>query len=226
MCGRFTLRTPAAELVDFFELADPPAGVLGPPRYNIAPTQPIAIVRCLEPAGPRRLALARWGLVPAWSKEVRSSAPMINARAETAAEKPSFRSALRRRRCLIPTDGFYEWRAEGKKKQPLYIRMRDGRPFAFAGLWERWTGADGAEIESCAVLTTAANALMRTIHDRMPVILPPGRYGDWLTPAERTPTMLAELLVPYDPDLMDATLVGTRVNNVKNDDADCLTPLE
>lgn len=167
MCGRFTLRVPAAELVEIFRLLRRPDVQ---PRYNIAPTQPVAVVRRIDRG--RELSMLRWGLVPSWAKDPKIGARMINARAETVATKPAFRTALRRRRCLVPADGFYEWaKSAGGTKQPHYITRRDGRPFAFAGLWESWDGPDGSSIESCTIVTTEANDLVGRIHDRMPVIL-------------------------------------------------------
>ncbi|MBI5758349.1 MAG: SOS response-associated peptidase, partial [Planctomycetales bacterium] len=173
MCGRFTLRTPADELSELFSatLRD---GLLLSPRYNIAPSQLVACVR-QPPEGQRELVTLRWGLVPSWAKDAKIGYSLINARSETVANKPAFRSPFRRRRCLIPADGFFEWQAVpgSKTKQPHYITLQGGQPFAFAGLWERWIGPDGNPLESCSIITTEPNELMKTIHNRMPVILPP-----------------------------------------------------
>jgi putative SOS response-associated peptidase YedK len=223
MCGRFTLHASPEAVADLLELAAPP--ILAP-RYNIAPTQPVGIVRVEGRGGPRRWALVHWGLIPAWSKDPGIGARMINARAETVAEKPSFRAAWRRRRCLVPADGFYEWQRGEKGKQPFYIRRPDQALFAFAGLWERWVGADGSELESCTVLTTEPNALMAAIHNRMPVILEPADFADWLghggdaTPQELE--KLQHLLRPYPAELLEAVPVSRYVNNPRHEGAACI----
>ena len=222
MCGRFILKTPAQDLAETFGATlFPPLA----PRYNIAPTQPVLIVRASVEAGAREASMVRWGLVPSWSKEIRS-APLINARSETAATKPSFRSAFRRRRCLIPTDGFYEWRAEGKRRQPLHIRLRDSRSFAFAGLWESWQAPDGEIVESCVILTTEANELMRTIHDRMPVILDPTDYEPWLDPTAQQSESVQPLLRQFPAERMEAYEVATVVNNARNETPACIDPAQ
>jgi putative SOS response-associated peptidase YedK len=219
MCGRYTLTTPYQMLKELFELGDIPAEV--GPRFNIAPTQQVAAIPN-EPA--RRLALFRWGLVPFWAKDPKIGSQMINARAETVAEKPAFRNALRKRRCLILADGFYEWRKEGARKTPTYIRLSSHRPFAFAGLWESWKAPDGSSLLSCAIITTSANELMKPIHDRMPVILPPERQSVWLDPAEQDASLLTSLLAPFDSSRMEAYPVSTRVNSPANDAPDLLVP--
>jgi putative SOS response-associated peptidase YedK len=216
MCGRFTLTTPGEVLAEAFGLDTEPALA---PRYNIAPTQPLAAVR-QGPDGRRSLVLLRWGLLPSTTRE--TERPLINARAETVARLPSFRDAFRARRCLVPADGFYEWKAGGPRKQPVHIRFADRRPFAFAGLWEpRTRGPEGETSGSCALLTTEPNSLMREIHDRMPVILPPDHYAGWLDPASR-PAELAALLRPHPADAMEARTVGTFVNNARNEGPECL----
>ena len=220
MCGRFLLFSDGSSLASHFGLAGFPELA---PRYNIAPTQPVAAVRAGE-AG-RELVRLRWGLVTPWAKDAKV-AP-INARAETAAEKSMFRAALRKRRCLVPASGFYEWLALAgqKQKQPYCFRPIDERPWAFAGLWERWQGPDGP-IESCAILTTEANELVRPVHDRMPVILPERHFGGWLDPLAQDAAELLPLLRPYPADAMRAYPVGLLVSNPRNDLPECLAPME
>ncbi len=220
MCGRFTLRTNAASLVGQFA-ADLPFDV--PLRYNIAPTQLVASVRIQPDEAARQWQMVRWGLIPSWAKEASIGNRMINARAETVADKPAFRSAWRRRRCLIPADGYYEWQKTGKSKQPYYIRMQDDVPFAMAGLWERWTNPEKGEIvESCTIITTDANELTRPVHDRMPVILNAADYEMWLDPRLPSPDPLRELLRPFDSHAMRADPVDTYVNSPRNDGPRCI----
>lgn len=193
-----------------------------PPRYNIAPTQKLLCAR-REPADQRRhAALLHWGLVPSWADDPKIGNRMINARADGIADKPSFRNAFKKRRCLVLADGYYEWKTEGKQKQPYYFRMRDERPFAFAGLWECWSKDAGPPLESVTIITTEANELSRAVHDRMPVILDAADYDRWLDPSYYDRDELLKLLVPYDAPLMQAEPVSTHVNNVRNDDAGCL----
>jgi putative SOS response-associated peptidase YedK len=221
MCGRFTsLLTPDLLAAIFDILAPPPL----PPRYNIAPTQPAAVVRSGD-EGHSRLDLLRWGLVPSWAKEISIGSHLINARCETVHEKPAFRHAARYRRCIIPASGFYEWQDTGGRKQPWYLRARDNAPFGLAGLWESWLMPDGTPLESFCILTTAANDLMRPIHDRMPVILPPEEYPRWLNHNQHDPRQLEELYRPYPADLMTAVKVSTAVNSPAHDAPDCLQPL-
>src|SRR5918998_5606157 len=198
MCGRYTLSTPAGRLAEELQLD---STVEVPPSYNVAPTQQVAAV--LEDEGGRRLEMLRWGLVRSWADDPDIGSRMINARAETAPEKPSFRRAFRGRRCLIPADGFYEWKRTNGSKQPYYIHMKEGRPFAFAGLWESWKDEDGPEIRSCTILTTRPNPLAGEIHDRMPVILAPDTYDVWLDPASEGDE-LTGLLAPYPEEEMEA----------------------
>jgi putative SOS response-associated peptidase YedK len=220
MCGRFTLRTPASQVAQAFGLAD----LFDiQPRFNIAPSQPVAAVRIAQNDG-RELAFLKWGLVPSWADEPSIGYKMINARSETAATKPSFRKAFKSRRCLIVADGFYEWQKTGSKKQPFYIRLADGAPFGFAGLWESWK-RDGQAIESCTILTTDANELMAPIHNRMPVILAPADYDVWLDPAVQEVERLQPLLRPFSPGAMTAYPVSTVVNNPKNEVAQCVEPV-
>ena len=222
MCGRFTLFEADKVLSKEFGVSGvPPLS----PRYNIAPSQPIAAVRTPHTGIGRELALLRWGLIPSWSKDPAIGNRLINARAETVREKPSFRNAFRRHRCLIPTNGFYEWQRQERGKQPYFVRMRDGRVFAFAGLWDRWESSDKDVIETCTILTTAANTVLAPIHDRMPVILPQAEYARWLDPALKDPDSLSPLLVPFPPEEMLAIPVSPRVNAPSTDDEKCIVPL-
>lgn len=215
------LATPREELVTRFRLQH--ALALGP-RYNIAPGQPVAAVRESGERG-RELVLLHWGLVPHWTKDPNSGNKMINARAETLAQKPSFRAAFVRRRCLLPADGFYEWKALNGRKQPYSIRSKDRRPFALAGLWEHWENQTTV-IESCTIITTTANELLRPLHERMPVILAEEDYDRWLDCSNQDPQTLQHLLRPYDPNQLIAYPVSTRVNSPKNDDSECIAPIE
>ncbi len=219
MCGRFSLAAKTQQLAEAFAGVEFPAGVS--PRYNIAPTQPVAVI---ANTGQNKLDFFLWGLIPSWAKDPAIGQQMINARAETLAEKPSFKAAYRRRRCLILADGFYEWRkeADGKTKTPLHIGLESGQPFALAGLWERWASPMGDEILSCTIITTSPNELMAAIHNRMPVILPPEAYALWLDPAERAATELAPLLRPFPAELMHAYPVSKLVNNPRNDSPACI----
>jgi putative SOS response-associated peptidase YedK len=219
MCGRYTLKTPVEELAEEFGFEV--SSMELPPNYNVAPTQEVAAI--LEEDGKRRLELLRWGLIPSWADDPSIGSRMINARSETAPEKPSFRRAFRERRCLIPADGFYEWQRTNGAKQPYYIRMKEGRPFAFAGLWESWKDDGGPEIRSCTILTTKPNALAAEIHDRMPVILPAGSYDAWLDP-ETGRDELYGLLAPYPEDEMEAYPVSRFVNSPQNNDPRCIEP--
>jgi putative SOS response-associated peptidase YedK len=218
MCGRFTLRSSSTKVAETFGLSEAP---LFEPRYNIAPTQPVAAVRA-TPEG-RQLASLRWGLIPSWADDPSIGYRMINARSETVATKPSFRSAFKNRRCLIPADGYYEWQKTDGKKQPYLIGMRDGTPFAFAGLWEHWERGQ-EPIESCTILTTAANDLTGPIHDRMPVILDPKDFDLWLDPQVQDPKALEPFLRPHVAETMMAYQVSTLVNNPRNEDPRCVEP--
>lgn len=221
MCGRFTLRAPAQLIAEQFSLFELPSLKA---RFNVAPTQPILAVR--QGAGQREAVMLHWGLVPSWAKDPGMGSRMINARVETVAEKPAYRAAFRRRRCLVVADGFYEWQKQGRTKQPYFIRMADNRPFAFAGIWESWEGADHSYLESCSLLTTAPNALMAPIHDRMPVILVPENYDAWLDPSREGGEGLLALCGPYPPGGMVAGPVGRVVNNPRNDSPECIAPLD
>jgi putative SOS response-associated peptidase YedK len=222
MCGRFALTVDPADLQEAFpEFTFP--GQLAP-RYNIAPTQPILAI---PNNGTNRADFFVWGLIPSWARDPSIGARMINARSETLAEKPSFRAAYRRRRCLIPASGFYEWRARPgmKVKVPHFIHLRSGDPFAFAGLWEEWHAPDGSGIKSAAIITTQPNELMAPIHDRMPVILPPEAYTRWLAPAPLSPADLQGLLTPYPAEAMGAYPVSPLVNSPANDRRECLAQI-
>ena len=219
MCGRFSLTELDPTVIrEAFSVPDVPDLS---PRYNIAPTQPVATVVRDAESGVNRIAVMRWGLVPHWAKDPTIGSRMINARAESVAEKPAFRSALRYRRCLIVADGFYEWQAQnGGPKQPMFIALQDRQPFGFAGLWERWTEPESGEVlTTCTIITTEPNELMVSIHNRMPVILPREAYGEWLDPAQTDSKRVTPLLKPFPADLMIAWPVSRRVNNTANDDA-------
>lgn len=227
MCGRYSLTTVPEAMRALFGFENLPNL---PPRYNIAPTQTAAVVR-LDETGARELAMLRWGLIPSWSKDASMGAKMINARSETVAEKPSFKGAFRERRCLIPADGFYEWRTEDGRKQPFRIGMKGGTPFAFAGLWESWTATatstginEGDTVETFTIITGEANEKLRPIHARMPVILPPEAFDSWFDAANDQETLLS-LLRPYPVEPMAFYRVGTAVNNVRNDDPSCTEPM-
>jgi len=213
----------AADLKEAFPWLTLPDEI--PPRYNIAPSQPIAVV---PNDGQNQVEFFLWGLVPSWAKDPRIGNQLINARAETLAEKPAFRMAYRRRRCLVLADGFYEWRREppgaGRAKTPIYVRLKSGEPFAFAGLWEMWRSPDGEMLLSCAIITTTPNALLERIHNRMPVILRPEAYMQWLNPLEQSPDRLNDLLLPYPDSQMEAYPVSTLVNDPKTDSPACIVP--
>ena len=227
MCGRYNLRITSSELQEFFDLfRDVPFD--WQPRYNIAPTQEVVAFRFDEDTAPRCPVLLRWGLIPSWAKDVQVGSRMINARAESVAEKPSFRAAFKRRRCIIPATGYYEWKkaASGKAKQPYHIHREDDEPFGLAGLWERWSGGDGSDIESCTILTTDASEPLDEIHNRMPVILHATDYDRWLDPLLQDKDDLLPLLVDGAYHELTATPISTTVNNPRNETPDCITPLE
>jgi len=218
MCGRFTLRTSPRSVADAFGLNDVP---LFEPRYNIAPTQPVAAIQLQD--GHRQLSFLRWGLIPSWADDPSIGNRMINARAEGVADKPSFRSAFKKSRCLIVADGFYEWKKLDKSKQPYYIKLQDECPFAFAGLAEHWHRGDQT-IDSCTIITTDPNELMVGIHDRMPVILPPDAYDLWLDPEFQDKEKLLSMLRPYPAEGMVAYPVSTIVNSPRNENPACVEP--
>jgi len=223
MCGRYKLTTKPQVLASHFALDEVPLDI--PPRFNVAPTQQMPVIRQL---GERRhLDMMRWGLVPSWAKDLKSGYRLINARAETVDTKPAFRSAFRHRRCLVPADGFYEWKKEDGPKQPYWIGLRDGKLFAFAGLWERMVNRDTEEVvESFTIIVTEANQVVRPIHDRMPVILPPAAYSQWLDPGEQHPQHLKKFLLPYPNDEIIASAISREVNNPRNDYAELLHPVK
>jgi putative SOS response-associated peptidase YedK len=224
MCGRFVQKTPLGEIRVLFETANPVPNA--PPHYNAAPTQDLAVVRYNPESRARALDLLRWGLVPLWAKDPSFRARCINARAEGIVAKPAFRDAFQRRRCLVPSDGFYEWQKQGGKTQPYAIVPEEGGLFAFAGLWERWKNpADGSILRSFAIVTGLPNALTRPIHERMPVILPKAAWPLWLGEAEASPDQLHALLSPYPAELMRAYPIGPAVGNVKNDEPGLLAPI-
>jgi len=219
MCGRYSITTAPEALARLFETEGPLPNFA--PRWNVAPTQDAPVVRRED--GTRRLAMLRWGLIPHWSRGADARYSMINARADTVADKPAYRASVRDRRCLVPADGFYEWTADGKAKQPWRIHMAGDAPFAFAGLWDRWQPRDGGgAIESFTIVTTDANATLRPIHDRMPVVLDPSDWERWL--AGELDEALA-LLRPAPDGLLAAYRVSSRVNTPRNDDAELFRPL-
>ncbi len=220
MCGRFLLFSGGRELTERFRLAGEPAVVQ---RYNIAPTQAVAVIRTSDQG--RRLEMLRWGLIPSWAKDEKIASRLVNARVETAADKPAFRSAFRKRRCLIPADGFYEWKTERRQKQPLLIRLHHAGPFAFAGLWESWHGTDGAALETCTILTTTANELIRPFHDRMPVIVAPTDYDAWLDVSHPL-TAEDRLFEPFPSSALTVMAVSSWVNDVRHEGPQCLEPPE
>ncbi len=222
MCGRFTLIAPGEVVAELFDLPETPRLA---PRYNIAPTQPVAAVRYNRDKNQRELTHLHWGLIPRWAKDPKIGSRMINARSETAAEKPSFRSAFKYRRCLVPTDGFYEWQKVDGGKQPVLIHMKDERPFAIAGLWEHWQSPDGSEIESVTLLTAEPNELLKPVHNRMPVILAPEDYDLWLDPGAQHPGEVQPLMTAFASDKMTFYPVSTHVNNPRNEDPSCILPL-
>jgi putative SOS response-associated peptidase YedK len=224
MCGRYRLSRRKQLVEEYFD------SVSGEeewtPRYNIAPTQFVSVVRQHPKEPIRQLALMRWGLIPSWSRDPSAAAKMINARSETAATKPAFRDPLKFRRCLIPADAFYEWQRKAKSKQPYCFEVNNGDLFAFAGLWDGWKDSSGNWIKTCSILTTPPNALTSGVHDRMPVILDPDSYDLWLDPGMTDVQVVSELLKPYDAQSMRCYPVSTRINHVGNDDEECSRPVE
>jgi len=214
MCGRYAITSAPEAIRALFRYPEQPNF---PPRYNVAPTQPIPVVRVVE--GRRQFALLRWGLLPGWVKDPKTFTLVINARGESVLDKPAFRNAMKYRRCLIPADGFYEWKADGARKQPYFVRARSDAPFAFAGLWETWIGPNGEELDTAAIVTTRANNSLRPIHQRMPVVVPPEAFDLWLNCKEVDAQTAAALIAPAPDDAMEAYPVSTDVNRVANDNA-------
>jgi putative SOS response-associated peptidase YedK len=224
MCGRYKLSRRKQILEEHFNSDSGEDDWT--PRYNIAPTQPVPVIRQSPKEPTRELSLMRWGLIPSWAKDQSAAARMINARSESASTMPAFRDALKSRRCLIPADGFYEWMRTGKVKQPYCFEVNQGGLFAFAGLWDHWRDATGKTLETCAILTTTPNAVTSAVHDRMPVILDSDSYDLWLDPGMRDMRVASELLKPCDARLMRFFPVSTRVSHVGNDDEGCSVPIE
>ncbi len=222
MCGRFVLRASPQQLQTLFDLDAAPQAA---PRYNIAPTQPVLAVRANPHGGQREATYLNWGLVPFWAKDPKIGSRMINARSETAAEKPSFRAAFKYRRCIVPADGFYEWKRENNAKQPYLIGMESGEVFGIAGLWEHWE-QDGSVIESCTLLTTDANEQLAPLHHRMPVILEPQDYDEWLDPTVQKADPLLHLMRPLSGGELCAFPVSKVVNNPRNEEPMCVEPLK
>ena len=222
MCGRYILSTPTDILADLYELE---TAVTTEPRFNIAPTQKAAVVRLDPETGRRRLDLLRWGLVPFWAKDPAIGNRMINARSETAAEKPAYRVSLRKRRCLILADGFYEWQATGGPKQPFFFHRKDGHPFAMAGLWDRWDKGEDGPLETFTILTTSPDEVVAPIHKRMPVILQPEEFQRWLDPTHENVDELAALMIPTAPSMLEGYPVSTYVNNPAHEGPDCVDPI-
>lgn len=222
MCGRFALLAPAEELESTFDVSGVVETV---PRFNVAPTQPVAAIRVKPYTKKRELTYFHWGLIPSWAKDTKMASRLINARSETAAQKPSFRSAYKRRRCIIPANGIYEWQKQNGKKQPMYIHHHNGELLALAGLWENWQSADGSEVQSCTILTTSPNEFMSSIHNRMPVLLEPEDYDMWLYTEERRVDQLQHLLRPAPAGTLTAYPVSTYVNSPRNEGAQCMAAL-
>jgi putative SOS response-associated peptidase YedK len=218
MCGRYVITSSPEAIRQQFGYGEQPNF---PPRYNVAPTQAVPIVRLAE--GKRQFALVRWGLIPSWVKDPRAFSLLINARGESVVDKPAFRAAMKRRRCLFPADGFYEWKEEGGRKRPYFVRPKSGGPMAFAGLWETWTGPNGEEQETAAIVTTSANRTLSAIHDRMPVIVAPEGFDFWLSDKVDAQTAAA-LIAPAPENLLEAYEISTAVNRVVNDSAMLLVP--
>jgi putative SOS response-associated peptidase YedK len=213
MCGRYALTSAPEAIRALFAYSEQPNF---PPRYNIAPTQPIVIVRMID--GKRQFALVRWGLLPPWVKDPRNFSLLINARGESLKDKPAFKAAMKYRRCLVPANGFYDWKSTGPRRQPYYVRAKSGQPLAFAGLWETWTGPNGEELETATIVTTRANRALAGIHERMPVIVPPEAFNLWLDCANVDAETAAALVAPAPEDLLEAYEVSTAVNRAANDD--------
>ena len=221
MCGRFSRKATLQAIIDEFEIEDVTGTIK--PSYNVAPGQDVAVILKDEN---RKLGLLKWGLIPSWAKDPAIGNRMINARAESVAEKPSFKHPIRRKRCLIVADGFYEWRKEGKQKVPMYIFLKDQKPFVFAGLWDTWTAPDGKMVATCTIITTEPNTFMERIHNRMPVILPKHHIDTWLDRSIDNEQEVLPLLKPYPEKEMDAYEVSRFVNSPKNNSPECIKPAQ
>jgi len=219
MCGRYAITTAPEAIRQLFRYLERPNF---PPRYNVAPTQPVPIVRMVE--GRRQLALVRWGLIPAWVKDPRAFSLVINARGESVLDKPAFKTAMKYRRCLFPADGFYEWKREGERRRPYFVRLKSGAPLAFAGLWESWTGPNGEEMETAAIVTTTASRSIAHIHDRMPVILAPEAFDFWLDPKVDA-EMATAVIQPAKDESIEHYEVSSAVNRTANDSPNLVEPL-
>ena len=219
MCGRYLITSAPEAFRRLFRYREEPDF---PPRYNVAPTQPVPIVRMVE--GKRQFALVRWGLIPSWVKDPRAFSLLINARGESVNEKPAFKNAMKRRRCLFPADGFYEWERKGERKRPYFVRLKSGQPMAFAGLWESWMGPNGEEMETAAIVTTTASSSIAHVHDRMPVIVAPEAFDFWLDP-NVDGEMAATVIAPAPDALLEAYPVSSAVNRTANDAPMLLEPL-
>lgn len=220
MCGRYLITSSPEAIRALFRYADQPNF---PPRYNITPTQPIPVVRLVD--GQRRFALMRWGLIPSWVKDPHNFALLVNARGESVIDKPAFRAAMRRRRCLVPADGFYEWKQDGERKRPYLVRPTRGGPIAFAGLWETWTGPNGEELDTVCIVTTNANRTLRSIHDRMPVVIAPEAFDLWLDCTTAEAEIAAALIAPARDGDFESYEVSTAVNRTTNDTPALLEPV-
>lgn len=218
MCGRYRLSKRKQLIEEYFETANE---VDWKPRFNIAPSQNVGIIRQSSTRPEREFSQVRWGLIPSWAQDAGVGHKIINARSETVADKPAFRDSFRARRCLIPADGFYEWKRSKEAKQPFHFGMLDDSAFAFAGIWDSWNDGRGNSLETCSILTTAPNSLLVDVHDRMPVILEPENYELWLDPGFRDLNAVSEMLKPFNPKLMKRHPVSSRVNSPANDDSEC-----
>jgi len=224
MCGRYRLSRRKQIIEEYFDTT--PWEDDWSPRFNIAPTQSVPVIRQHPKEPVRQVSLMKWGLVPNWARDASIASGTINAKSETAAEKPAFRDPFKFRRCLIPADGFYEWKRSGSSKQPYCFEVNEGELFAFAGLWDGWKDSSGSWIKTCSILTTTPNAVTSAIHDRMPVILQQDNYNLWLDPGMNVVQVVSELLKPYDAKSMRSYPVSSRINHVANDDEECSRPVE
>jgi putative SOS response-associated peptidase YedK len=224
MCGRYRLSCRKQIIEEYFDASDWQDD--WSLRFNIAPMQPVPVIRQHPKESVRQISTMRWGLIPNWARDASIASGTINAKSETVANKPAFRDPLRLRRCLIPADGFYEWKRTGRSKQPFCFEVNHGELFAFAGIWDGWKNPDGQWIKTCSILTTSPNAVAAAVHDRMPVILDPSSYDLWLDPGMQNVVAISELLKPHDARLMRCYPVSSRLNHVTNDDADCSRPVE